>query len=304
MSENIIDKSIFFQTEITETGRAVVNFTWNEFVGFFPYYRVYYIVDGEADIILSDKSMRLKKGNIYFIPAFSIKSVKLMTETLDHMWIHFTVGSGLARYLETAEKVLSYPAEEGDVPVFKKILEYSEGAHPEALTKNAAITGLLSYLLAKFFIGSEHPADSKEKMRFIPVLRYIDENLSGKIENDELCKLVFLSKIYFSNLFTKQFGKSPKQYVQEKRIMTAATLLVATDKPIKEIAEEVGYIDDAYFNRSFAKFTHMTPGAYRKTLGSMAKAKIKTDDGKSKNASTSRSKSAPKNNPKTNKTSR
>lgn len=275
MNENIIDKNVFFQTEITETGRAVVNSTWNEFVGFFPYYRVYYIADGEADIILSDKSMRLKKGNIYFIPAFSIKSVKLITETLDHIWIHFTVGRGLARYLETAEKALSYPAEEADVSAFEKILEYSERVHPEAVAKNAAITGLLSYLLAKFFIGSEHADDSKEKMRFMPVLKYIDENLSGKIENDELCKLVFLSKIYFSNLFTKQFGKSPKQYVQEMKMMTAATLLVATDKPIKEIAEEVGYIDDAYFNRSFAKFTHMTPGAYRKTLGSMAKAKIK-----------------------------
>ena len=279
---------MFFQTEITETGRAVVNFTWNEFVGFFPYYRVYYIADGEADIILSDKSMRLKKGNIYFIPAFSIKSVKLISETLDHIWIHFTVGSGLARYLETAEKVLSYPAEEADVSAFKKIIEYSDGVHPESVTKNAAVTGLLSYLLAKFFIGSEHTADSKEKMRFIPVLEYIDENLSGKIENEELCKLVFLSKIYFSNLFTKQFGKSPKQYVQEKKMMTAATLLVATDKPIKEIAEEVGYIDDAYFNRSFAKYTHMTPGAYRKTLGSMAKAKIKdkTKRGKPKKTET------------------
>ena len=115
MSENIIDKSIFFQSEIPETGRAVVNSTWNEVVGFFPYYRVYYIADGEADIILSDKSMRLKKGNIYFIPAFSIKSVKLITETLDHIWIHFTVGRGLARYLETAEKVFSYPAEEAEI---------------------------------------------------------------------------------------------------------------------------------------------------------------------------------------------
>ena len=71
-------------------------------------------------------------------------------------------------------------------------------------------------------------------------------------------------------------------------MMTAATLLVATDKPIKEIAEEVGYIDDAYFNRSFAKYTHMTPGAYRKTLGSMAKAKIKdkTKRGKPKKTET------------------
>ena len=49
-------------------------------------------------------------------------------------------------------------------------------------------------------------------------------------------------------------------------MMTAATMLVTTNKPIKEIAEEVGYYDDAYFNRSFTRFTHMTPREYRRML--------------------------------------
>lgn len=274
MNRNLNDKSIFWQTEVTEAGRAVVNSTWNEFVGFFPYYRIYYILDGEADIILSDKSMRLKKGNVYFIPAFSIQSVKVLTETLDHMWIHFTVGSDLARYIETSDKVFYYPAEESDGSTFEKILEFKNFTTPESTAKNAAMTGLLCYIFARFFIAKEH-SDPKEKARFIPVLEYIDDNLSRKIDNEDLSKIVFLSKIYFSNLFTKQFGKSPKQYVQEKRMMTAATLLVTTDKTIREIAEEVGYYDDAYFNRSFARYTHMTPGTYRKTLGAMEKAKLR-----------------------------
>ena len=90
--------------------------------------------------------------------------------------------------------------------------------------------------------------------------------MSQKITNDDLCRLVYLNKIYFSNLFAKLFGVSPKQYVQQKRMMTAATMLVTTNKPIKEIAEEVGYYDDEYFNRSFTRFTHMTPREYRRML--------------------------------------
>ena len=103
MSENIIDKSIFFQTEITETGRAVVNSTWNEFVGFFPYYRVYYIVDGEADIILSDKSMRLKKGNIYLKRSFLVDDI--FNQEQEKMASAY-YASKIPQYIERLEKGL------------------------------------------------------------------------------------------------------------------------------------------------------------------------------------------------------
>lgn len=272
MQDKIIDKNIFFKLEITETGRSTVDSHWRDFVGFFPYCRIYYIVDGKADVILTNGVIHMTKGTFYLIPAFSIKSVNVLTETLDHMWVHFTVSGETSRYIETTGSDFCYAAREGDIFAFDRILELFDGGHSEALSKNAAATGLLCYLFANFFIDKEIYA-SKEKARFMPVLKYIDEHLSEKLDNDELCKLVFLSRVYFSNLFTKNFQKSPKQYVQEKRMMTAASLLVSTDKPIKEIAEAVGYYDDSYFNRSFVRYTHMTPGHYRKTLGSLAAEK-------------------------------
>ena len=258
-------KNLFPELSIAEAGRAVVNDDWKSFVNCFPYYRIYHILSGEADLILSDGSMRIKSGNVYLIPAFSIKSANLISDTLDHEWIHFTVNSGLNHYIETADKVVSYKCDDGSAFAFKKIIEIYESKQSKRIADNTATSALTGFLLSQFFM-LKNTDDNNEKERFIPVLKYIEENLSKKIMNDDLCKLVYLNKIYFSNLFKKSFGVSPKQYVQQKRMMTAATLLVTTNKPIKAISEEVGFYDDAYFNRSFTKFTHMTPREYRLSL--------------------------------------
>ena len=258
-------KNLLPEITVAEAGHAVVNDDWKSFINFFPYYRIYHIVSGEADVILTNGSMRIKSGNIYFVPAFSIKSAKLITDTLDHEWVHFTVDTRLNHYIETAEKSVSYTADEGTSYMFRRIIEIYESKSENPIAKNAALSGLVSYLLSQFFIGFD-ASQGSEKERFSSVLKYIESNLSQKITNDDLCRLVYLNKIYFSNLFAKLFGVSPKQYVQQKRMMTAATMLVTTNKPIKEIAEEVGYYDDAYFNRSFTRFTHMTPREYRRML--------------------------------------
>ena len=73
-----------------------------------------------------------------------------------------------------------------------------------------------------------------------------------------------LNETYFSNIFTKRFKISPKQYVLQKRIGAAANMLIETDKSVKEIAFYFGYENEMYFNRIFRKFAGMLPGEYRK----------------------------------------
>ena len=100
----------------------------------------------------------------------------------------------------------------------------------------------------------------------MPVLRYIDAHLSEKISNEELSKLMFLHPTYFSNLFTKHFGLSPKQYVLQKKMTVAAATLITTSDTVEQIAYELGYESEQYFNRVFSKFTGITPGEYRRRL--------------------------------------
>ena len=70
-----------------------------------------------------------------------------------------------------------------------------------------------------------------------------------------------------NNQTKKQYNKSSLEIIQHRIIIEAQRLLYLTDKPIKEIAFELGFHEVQYFNRLFKKKASITPGAYRKELG-------------------------------------
>ena len=96
------------------------------------------------------------------------------------------------------------------------------------------------------------------------MLQYIDANYNTHISNADLGKIMFLSPTYFSNLFTKQFGITPQQYILQKRINSAAIMLFESNKNIREIAFDCGFESETYFNRQFHKYMGISPGKYRK----------------------------------------
>ncbi len=68
---------------------------------------------------------------------------------------------------------------------------------------------------------------------------------------------------HFTQLFQKQMGISPGQFIQKKKSDTAARLLTSTDLPVAEIVDSLGFSNPFYFSSFFKKQTGMTPSAYR-----------------------------------------
>ncbi|MBQ9766975.1 MAG: AraC family transcriptional regulator [Lachnospiraceae bacterium] len=95
------------------------------------------------------------------------------------------------------------------------------------------------------------------------LLRYIDTNLSEKITLESLEQKFFLNGTYLSRQFKKHTGLTLRNYLLERRISHAKTLL-ATDLSITEVCQQSGFSDYANFIRSFTKATGMSPGKYAK----------------------------------------
>ncbi|MGO4938222.1 response regulator transcription factor [Fundicoccus sp. Sow4_H7] len=95
-------------------------------------------------------------------------------------------------------------------------------------------------------------------------LRMIDEqfqqpDFSQQILADQL----FITPNYLSTLFSKETGKTFKDHLIEKRMLTGQEMLLTTNKRIHEIAQAVGYTDQYYFSYSFKKYFGQSPRQMR-----------------------------------------
>ena len=86
------------------------------------------------------------------------------------------------------------------------------------------------------------------------------------IDIDELAGVACVTKPYFIRLFKREFGISPIQFVNSKKVERAQLLLYTTDMPVKEVAYTLGVSDHSYFIRMFRKVTGITPQDYRSRM--------------------------------------
>jgi AraC-like DNA-binding protein len=98
--------------------------------------------------------------------------------------------------------------------------------------------------------------------RIVAAKVYIDENYQSPIDLDEISQRAFLSKFHFHRLFTKIYRRTPHQYVTRKRLDRAKDLL-AENKPVTEVCNEVGFESIGSFSTLFKKEIGFAPQYYR-----------------------------------------
>lgn len=92
---------------------------------------------------------------------------------------------------------------------------------------------------------------------------YIASNPDGELTLDALAKRCFYNPSYFSRVFKQKMGISVSEYVRERRMDKAKSLLQNTNKTVEKIMEEVGYSDRSAFYHAFSKSFDCTPTQIR-----------------------------------------
>ena len=101
-----------------------------------------------------------------------------------------------------------------------------------------------------------------KRLRLAPALKYIANNFTKPIKNEELASLCKISTVYFRKLFCEVFGISPINYVHELRIKKAMEMLRSDYSNITDIAFTLGYNSIYEFSKDFKKHTGVSPSKY------------------------------------------
>ena len=99
------------------------------------------------------------------------------------------------------------------------------------------------------------------------IIKYVNDHYtSEQISLDDIACRFDVSSIYVSRFFKEETGVNFTEYITNLRMNYIKKQLSTTDKSIKVIASEAGYIDPASFTRKFRSIEGITPGQYRKMI--------------------------------------
>lgn len=108
------------------------------------------------------------------------------------------------------------------------------------------------------------------------VLRLFSDQLKARHSLSGLAGAACLSPSRLSHLFKQQTGDSVMETLLKMRLRHAARLLEHTNRPVAEIAEDVGFANPFYFTEQFTAFYKASPTQYRKRIAEYAKTDPKS----------------------------
>jgi AraC family transcriptional regulator len=106
-------------------------------------------------------------------------------------------------------------------------------------------------------------ANGLGQRRLMLVVDHIEAHLEEDLSIEALASIACLSPFHFARAFKLTAGRSPHQYVSDRRLERAKSLLSQATQPLVEIALSLNFSSQASFTRAFRKATGFSPGQYR-----------------------------------------
>ncbi len=243
--------------------------------------QVLYLTQGKVDVQIEHALQTLQAPCVMLIPAGHVHGFRFARDTQG------PVVTAMQKPLESAA-ALMMPALQGTIRTPRLLSLHAEMRYIDQLMplflalehesrtpaagQVAAGTSLLLALLVQVHRISQlsdsastptHYSISRKAQQIEKFRSLIDKNFRTEHSLQAYADLVGVSVGQLSRVCREVLGKSSLQVMNDRLIQEAQRELVYTSLPIKQLASELGFNDDAYFSRFFRKQTGVTPKAYR-----------------------------------------
>lgn len=133
-----------------------------------------------------------------------------------------------------------------------------------ALTKQAA--DIIDVSSKQWYWQNPFKASKEEYQVIFDAKDVVDREFTNNLTSQDLIQLINDNGYNAQLLVKDKIGLTIKHLVGAKRLKESQKQIAFTDKNVQEVAYDLGYKDDAYFNRAFKKSTGQTPRQFRENF--------------------------------------
>jgi len=242
---------------------------------FGPFVRTNYVLhmvrSGRGTLKKNGKTYRIRAGQAFLIyPGEETFYQADERDPWHYMWIGFH-GFRSEEMMRRAGFTLQNPVMtcrnmDKLCETMEELLQYSQLNYVNELLRMGAMYHLMALITEN---GSGDRTESSEENSADQLYVKAAVNLlinSGDraVKVADVAQTIGISRSYLTSIFKREMKVSPQEFLMNFRMERAADFLRYTDRPVGEIAEEVGYADSMAFSKAFKNYFRMTPSRYRK----------------------------------------
>jgi len=214
------------------------------------YWLLHFVVTGFGRYKIGKREYNVSPGEIFVIPPFEETFYQADEKNPWHyIWIGFTCDGDLPVDLGD-----TFPCPKA-LSVFNEMKKCSQMSRGRSAFLSAKLWELFSVFLEK---------DEKQTDYVEDAITCIHSEYMNDISVEQIARRLNLDRSYFSVIFKKRTGISPKQYLINYRMGIAASLMADNKKSVSVVAHSVGYPDIFSFSKMFKRHFGLSPNEYVK----------------------------------------
>ncbi len=224
-------------------------------------YEILYVLEGSMHLNLEGRQLYLEAGTGIVIQPLKYHVVT-GNNTAYHRLIVFLNPDAIALPIADAfhrqvETLAPFKTRQLS-GLFESFAQHLERGDPALTPLLEAILTQAVYALTLEITTVPVAAETKHAGRLQRIVSYIESNLDKELSLGELAQQLYLSESSLCHLFRQEMKISLKQYILQKKMMYAKSLLYQGVSP-GEAAIRCGYRNYASFYKIFLKTTGKTP---------------------------------------------
>lgn len=227
-----------------------------------PYWMLHFVVSGKGSFSTGGVIYDVMPSQIFVVrPHRPHVYTADKTDPWHYIWLNFYCDIDLPALLDA--DVLTAPSLGS---LFSDCLD----AAREEPGARETVTSLLWTLFAAL-IRMQATHSTRQNPYVTAAKRYIEENYAKPILVADIARALNLERSYFSTVFRRETGTSPKQYLAVVRMEHAAHLLSVDGESVAAAASRAGYGDCMNFSRRFKAHFGVSPSKYRALIADCEK---------------------------------